>query len=135
MYKNNLSCPLNCDTTQKEDSQEHILLCSKLSKGSHLQWSAELSAETEAQAEVGKLFRKLMEKREHLLETDDLTNGLGLLSWTLAPSGTSRQEWLDMSLFSLRIQIYIYIYSLDLCIQVLKISRESLLWSSGCYFR
>ena len=76
MYKNNLSCPLNCETTQKEDSQEHILLCSKLSKGSSLQWSAALSAETDVQAEVAKVFRKLMKKREHLLETDHQTNGL-----------------------------------------------------------
>ena len=76
MYKNSFFCPLNCNTVQEQDSQEHILACSKLSEGFNLKVSEFFSKEITAQAKLAKVFGKLMKKQELLLEPPDSNTSL-----------------------------------------------------------
>ena len=65
MYQNSLVCPLNCNTVQEQDSQGHILTCYKLSGDSiRIQLASVIyfSKEITVQAEVAKVFGKLMKK-------------------------------------------------------------------------
>ena len=76
MYKNSLVCPLKCNTVQEQDSQEHILACSKLSEGFNLKVSDIFSKEITAQAKLAKVFAKLMKKVKTTLKPPDSNTSL-----------------------------------------------------------
>ena len=70
MHRQCLHCPLMCNSEHPfEDTQEHVLLCSKL-KGSYMDHDYVYSESME-QIEVTKQYTKLMEERTKLLEEGD----------------------------------------------------------------
>ena len=78
MYKKSLKCPLQCNhEAPQEDTQEHILSCSKLSKGTQINIDCIVSQNIEEQANIAKLVSTLLRKRLKLLEDqDDSTTSL-----------------------------------------------------------
>ena len=61
MYKN-FQCPLECDSTKPEDTQDHILVCKKLKSDSPNVNLTHIFGSLEEQEIVGKELTKLMKK-------------------------------------------------------------------------
>ena len=72
MYNKSLKCPLQCNhEAPQEDTQEHILSCSKLSKGTQINIDCLVSQNIEEQANIAKLVSTLLRKGLKLLEDQD----------------------------------------------------------------
>ena len=77
VYKENLDCPLMCwgsNDAPITDTQEHMLVCSKLNKNSReicsntVTYNNIFSSDVLKQKEMVKIFEKLIDKRNNLLE-------------------------------------------------------------------
>ena len=66
MYRTCQHCPLNCEESPINDTQEHVLQCSALG-GSNVEMDFIYASPVE-QSSLFKVFSKLMTKREQLLE-------------------------------------------------------------------
>ena len=72
MYKMSLKCRLECNpTSPQEDTQEHLIICSKLSKGNNLNIQDVFAAEIEKQAAIANLVSPLLRRRKTLLEDQE----------------------------------------------------------------
>ena len=98
LYKNNISCPLNCHETKPEDSQIHILNCERIkahlneTETESIQYS-DIYGSLAKQKDAVKIFQRAFEIREKLLKKDsDLqqpTSGTSLDTATRACQGSS----------------------------------------------
>ena len=72
MYKMSLKCPLECNKeAPQDDTQEHILSCTKLSKGTQMNMDLIVDQHSEEQAKVAILVSSLLRKRLKLLEDQE----------------------------------------------------------------
>ena len=75
MYKMSLKCPLECNKeVPQEDTQEYILSCNKLSKGTKLKLDCIVNNDFEEQAKVANHVAVLLRKRLKLIEVQDDSN-------------------------------------------------------------
>ena len=72
MYKN-LQCPLNCESTDFSDTQDHVLQCDKLRNASKNIKLSHIFGSLMEQEQAAKLLTKLMRKRNSLLEAIETT--------------------------------------------------------------
>ena len=78
MYKMSLKCPLLCnDESPQEDTQDHILKCTKLSKGTQMNINKIYDDDLQVQANVVKAISMLLKTRHRLIEEqEDLNHSL-----------------------------------------------------------
>ena len=68
-YKDCMKCPSQCNPlNQQEDTQDHILFCTKLSKGIYPQIN-QIYGDVPQQTSVTRVFLVLMNKRTKSLQT------------------------------------------------------------------
>ena len=73
IYRNNMSCPLKCNSTNQQDEQEHLLKCHRLMAELKIAQSVEykdLFGNTHEQKAAVLMLMKLLEVRTRLLEKD-----------------------------------------------------------------
>ena len=72
MYKKSLKCPLQCNLeTPQEDTQEHILICGKLSQGKQMNLNDIFASNVQLQAKLAKIISPLLRRRKQLLEDQE----------------------------------------------------------------
>ena len=72
MYKKSLRCPLQCNVESPQgDTQEHILVCEKLSKGNQIDINDIFASDVEEQAKIAKIISPLLRSRKQLLEDQE----------------------------------------------------------------
>ena len=72
MYKKSLKCPLQCNVeSPQEDTQEHILVCDKLSQGNQIDINDIFASDVEEQAKIAKIISPLLRRRKQLLEDQE----------------------------------------------------------------
>ena len=75
MYKMSLKCPLLCnDESPQEDTQDHILKCTKLSKGTQMNINKIYDDDLQVQANVVKAISMLLKTRHRLIEEQEDVN-------------------------------------------------------------
>ena len=76
MYKKSLKCLLQCNLeTPQEDTQEHILVCGKLSQGKQMNLNDIFASNAELQAKLAKIISPLLRRRKQLLEDPSFLPG------------------------------------------------------------
>ena len=94
MYLNNQNCPLECwppGDTPARDTQEHLLVCSKLKLKHQTVANEDINYEdiykdVSKQKAVVTVMKELLDQRNYLLQLDP-TSGDEAEHWTLAPPG------------------------------------------------
>ena len=76
MFDRTLTCPLNCDPVNQQDTQGHVLNCKILTKENQTEMFNTYSDDIDKKAEVARIFTKLMRKRVKLLEDQDFSASL-----------------------------------------------------------
>ena len=75
MFKNRLECPLQCDDEiPKLDSQEHLLLCTKLNPMNcqNTLWIGDSVGKIEKQEKIAQLiFKNIIQRNKHLEEIEE----------------------------------------------------------------
>ena len=72
MYKKSLRCPLQCNVESPQgDTQEHILVCEKLSKGNQIDINDIFASDVEEQAKIAKIISALLRRRKQLFEDQE----------------------------------------------------------------
>ena len=75
MYKLSLKCPLLCNAeSPQEDTQDHILKCSKLSKGTQMNMNKIYDDDLQLKANVVKFISMLLKTRHRLIEEQEDVN-------------------------------------------------------------
>ena len=72
MYKMSLKYSLQCNLeSPQEDTQEHILICGKLSQGQQINLNDIFASDVEQQAKIAHIISPLLRRRKQLIEDQE----------------------------------------------------------------